>query len=84
MVEKFVDHFCAYGFAAFEDHNSSDYLLEMKDRMVAMEMERYYQLAKKILIDNRAFFDAMKTELVQKYILTCKDIAAIREDCGKE
>ncbi len=84
LVEKFVDHFCAYGFAAFEDHKSSDYLLEMKDRMVAMEMERYYQLAKKLLIDNRAFFDAMKTELVQKYILTCKDIAAIREDCGKE
>lgn len=28
-------------------------------------------------------FDAMKTELVQKYTLTCKEIAAIREDCGK-
>lgn len=28
-------------------------------------------------------FDEMKTEFALKYTLTCKDITAIREDCGK-
>ena len=55
----------------------------MKDRMIAMEMERYYQTAKKLLIENRVFLDAIKVELVEKQTLTCKDVALIREKCGK-
>lgn len=84
LVEKFVDDICSFGFNAFEGNNSSEYLLEMKDRMIAMEMERYYQMAKKLLIENRVFLDAMISELVKKQTLTCKDIVKIREKSGLE
>ena len=83
LVSEFVDNFCAFGFSAFESNNSSGYLLEMKDRLIAMELERYYQMAKKLLIENRVFLDAIKSELVEKKTLTCKDVALIREKCGK-
>ena len=52
--------------------------------MIAMEMERYYQMAKKLLIENRVFLDAMISELVKKQTLTCKDIVKIREKSGLE
>lgn len=83
LVAEFVDNICSFGFSAFEGNNSSGYLLEMKDRMIAMEMERYYQIAKKLLIVNREFLDTIKSELVEKHTLTCKDVAIIREKCGK-
>ena len=82
LVAKFVDNICSFGFSAFEGNNSSGYLLEMKDRMIAMEMERYYQIAKKLLIENRVFLDAMMSELVKKQTLTCKDVIKIHEASG--
>lgn len=82
LVDKFVDNICSFGFSAFERNNSSGYLLEMKDRMIAMEMERYYQIAKKLLIENRVFLDAMMSELVKKQTLTCKDVIKIHEASG--
>ena len=82
LVAKFVDNICSFGFSAFAENNSSGYLLEMKDRMIAMEMERYYQIAKKLLIENRVFLDAMMSELVKKQTLTCKDVIKIHEASG--
>jgi cell division protease FtsH len=70
------------GFQAFEGNNSSGYLLEMKDRLVAAEIERYYRIAKKIIAENRAFLDAVTDALMEKQTLTCEDIAEIRSRCS--
>jgi cell division protease FtsH len=81
-VTRFVDNFCSLGFQAFEGNNSSGYLLEMKDRLVAAEIERYYRIAKKIIAENRAFLDAVTDALMEKQTLTCEDIAEIRSKCS--
>jgi cell division protease FtsH len=77
-VNEFVDNFCSLGFQAFEGNNSSGYLLEMKDRLVAVEIERYYRMAKKIIAENRAFLDAVTEALMEKQTLTCEDVSEIR------
>lgn len=78
IVSEFVDNNCAYGFEAFEGNNSSEYLLEKKDRLIAAEMERYYQRAKQIIAENRAFLDAIVDALEDRMILTYKDIQGIK------
>jgi cell division protease FtsH len=50
----------------------------MKDRLVAVEIERYYRMAKKIIAENRAFLDAVTEALMEKQTLTCEDVSEIR------
>lgn len=78
LVTEFVDNYCSYGFDAFEGNNSSGYLLEKRDRMVAEEMDRYYRRAKQIIAENRTFLDMLTQELVEKKTITQKDIKSIR------
>ena len=79
MVTTFVDNYCAYGFDAFEGCNSSQYLLENKDRKVAKEMDRYYRKSKQIIAENRDFFDRLVKELIENKTLTKKTIRNIRD-----
>ncbi len=79
LVTTFVDDYGAYGFNAFERGDSSQYLLESKDRKVAEELDRYYRKSKQILAENRGFFDAMVQELLKEKTLTKKQIRSIRD-----
>ena len=79
LVTTFVDNYCAYGFDAFEGCNSSQYLLENKDRKVAKEMDRYYRKSKQIIAENRDFFDRLVKELIENKTLTKKAIRNIRD-----
>ena len=82
IVSDFVDDHCAYGFDAFVRENSSGYLLEKKDRMMAVEMDRYYARTKKILTENRTFLEKMTNDLMDKKTLTYRDIQKIKADIG--
>ena len=79
LATTFVDNYCAYGFDAFERGDSSQYLLESKDRKVAEQMDRYYRKSKQIIAENRGFFDAMVQELLKEKTLTKKQIKSIRD-----
>ena len=79
LVTTFVDDYGAYGFNAFERGDSSQYLLESKDRKVAEELDRYYRKSRQILAENRGFFDAMVQELLKEKTLTKKQISGIRD-----
>jgi cell division protease FtsH len=78
-VAKFVDDFCSYSFDSFVGHHSSEYLKENRDRRIAYELERYYQMTKQILAENRAFLDALVDELMEKRTLTCRDVERIKK-----
>ena len=78
IVERFVDNYCEFGFDKFERRSSSSTLLEKKETFVHAELDRYYMQAKKIIADNRAFFDALVQALVEKKTLTSKDIKQIK------
>lgn len=82
LVKDIVDNFCSYGFDAFGGDNSSGYLLEKRDRMVADEMDKFYRQAKQIIAENRAFLDMIVQELVEKKTITHKDIEKIRIKAG--
>ncbi len=78
-VSAFVDNTCALGFETFERYNSSPYLVEKKDRLIASEVARYYQIAKRILIENREFLDAVTETLIDRKTITFRDMQHIRE-----
>ena len=82
MVSRFVDDYCAYGFDSFKRHDSSEYLCQNKDRLMAQEMEKLYQEAKRIIAEHRELLDRITDELVEKKTLTYKDIEVIWEKCS--
>ncbi len=77
-VERLVDDLCAFGFDAYESKNSSEALRAKKEGIIAEKMAAYYQTAKDILVNNRAFLDKVTEELMQHRILRKKDIKRIR------
>ena len=78
-VERFVDDYCVLGFDTFtRNHEPSQYMLTKKDQLIAAELERYYQNAKRILLENRAFFDAIVEALMEKKTLTWREVQKIR------
>ena len=78
IVERFVDHYCEFGFDKFERESSSNTLYEKKETFVHAELDRYYIQAKKIITENRVFFDKLVSTLMEKKTLTSKDIAKIK------
>lgn len=78
-VSTFVDNTCSLGFETFEGYNASPYLLEKKDRLIASEIARYYQIAKRILIENREFLHAVAEMLIVRKTITFREMQGIRE-----
>lgn len=81
MVSSFVDDNCTLGFEAFERERSSEYLLEKKDTLIASEVERYYQIAKRIIVENRSFLDAVVAALMDHQTVTYRELQKISEEC---
>ena len=77
-TDRLVGNTCAYGFDIYELDDSSHALLERKEKQVAMEINKYYQRAKKILAENRIFLDRVIDALLTKKVLTQQDIKNIR------
>lgn len=78
-VEKLVDDYCLYGFDAFERGRSSNYTLDNKNRLIAYELEKYYQVAKRIIAENREFLDAIVSALIEHKTITYREMQRIRE-----
>ena len=78
IVDRFIDTYCTYGFDVFESRNSSNDLIARKEKLKAVEMERFYLQAKKILIENRKFLDELAKSLIEKCILRAKEIQEIK------
>lgn len=80
IVERFVDNYCTYGFSNWEGNGSYVPEAQEERRMnyITCEIERYYQQAKKILIDNRKYLDALTDELVEKQVLLAKDVQRLK------
>ena len=83
MAFKILDHFTTelhiYGFDAHSNYDDSEYWQSAKNHRITYELERYYRQAKKLLIDNRDFLDAVIEALVSKQTLTFRDIREIRD-----
>ena len=82
LVSQIVDDFCAYGFETFTKRRNymipTEEVTARKEKLVAQEMERYYQKAKRILAENRNFLDELVSELLERKTLSQKDIEELR------
>ena len=78
---KLADDLCVHGFDAYTDTISSQTTLAKREQVVAMDMNKYYQKTKKILAENRVFLDKMTEALIEKKMLTQKDIKTIKDSC---
>lgn len=76
---RWIENFCYKGFDVFWHRDQSAGMIERKEKKVTEELERYYQKTKQILIENRAFLDAVVVELLEKKTLTSRDIARIKQ-----
>ena len=87
IINRFVCQYSSFGFDVFQydsyefKGNASNDCKAKKENIIYKEMERYYQIAKKILIENRIFLDKLAHKLVEKQTLLSKDIQQIKEEC---
>ncbi|MCR5119110.1 MAG: AAA family ATPase [Lachnospiraceae bacterium] len=77
-VRSLADNICSFGFDSYATPDGSEYAREMRDRRITECLNKYYQEAKRILIANRDFLDAIVDGLMEKKTLTYKDILKIR------
>jgi len=80
IAERFVDNYCATSFDSFAREDSGNDLFNRKDTRVAAEMDKYYAQAKRILVENRAFLEAVVQALLDKKTLVASDIQRIRRE----
>ena len=80
IVQRFVDNYCTYGFNTFEgiSHREPEYLEQTRATIVSYEMERYYQQAKKLIIENRTYLDSVAKELFDKKVLLARDVQRLK------
>jgi cell division protease FtsH len=84
ICERFVDDYCTNSFDRWiQGRESSNGVSERRDMQLAVEMEKFYHTAKKILIDNREFLDKLASALMQKDVLTSVEIQEIKATCKK-
>ena len=77
LVNRLVDDYCVCGFDAFTGKVNSEKLLARKEKLIAQEIAKYYNQAKQILTENRAFLDKLSAMLAEKKILTQREIEAL-------
>ena len=82
-ADMIVDNCVAYGFDKFERPKVSNELYVRKENAIYQELEKCYQEAKKILMENREFLDKVADELLKKKILLYTDIDKIRDEIKK-
>ena len=84
IVQRFSDHYCAYGFGYWEDRSSSPERLALREDRITADMETYYAKAKKILIDNKAFLERLAKRLIEKDTLIGSEIRKIKDAQSNE
>ena len=74
--------YCSYGFDSFVRHDSSETISSNKDRMLDREMNKFYEKAKELIVDNQEFLMAVVEELLDKKTLTNADLNRIQKELG--
>ena len=78
-IDKFVDDYCSLGFDSHILFSSTFYLGEKRDYLIVSEMTRYYQIAKRLIIENREFYNAVLEALMDHRTITYREMQKIRE-----
>ena len=79
LVGRLIDDLCTIGFESYVRRDSSGYVSENRDRLMASEVKRYYQIAKRIIVENRPFIDAVIEALMDHKIVTYREMQRIKQ-----
>ena len=79
IVERFSDDYCAYGFGYWTERENSNSLMQRKEDRIVADMENYYAMAKKIIVENRAFLEGVAKCLQEKDTLVSSEIREIKK-----
>lgn len=83
QVRRLLDNHVAYDFNSWcHGNETSSRVYDHLDSITAAEISRYYIQTKQLLVKNKAFLDAIIKELMEKKLLSYKDIARIRTEGG--
>ena len=79
-VKNLVESECAFGMEGYTfGRFGSDRSSNRMEEIVLREVKRYYEQTKRIITENRLFVGAVMATLLEKRIVTGKEIAKIRE-----
>jgi len=81
IVLRIVDCYCAYGFDSFVRPLQSPYAIENCAHKTRLEIEKYYQEVKSMIMKNREFLDKVINAFLQKTTLLLSDIQEIKKNC---
>ena len=82
-VRTLLDNHVSYNFNSWcHGDETSQRVFDCLDSATASEMSRYYIKTKQMLINNRSFLDVIIKHLMDKKVLSYKDIAKIRSEGG--
>ena len=82
MIGRLIKDCAIDGFLCLTDSLSeSKFAIDKKAKLQMFECEKYYKMAKKILIENREFLDKIAHELMEKETILQSDIKRIKESC---
>lgn len=84
VLEELRDNNAAFGFDKQEYYGCGQTITEEGNRIISNELDRLYSVAKKVLIENRAFLDAIANALLEKETLLAEDIQAIKKELKLE
>ena len=82
-VDKLVDELGTLGLDTHTKRDSSAYICEKRDQLITSELERYYKIAKQIIVENRDFVEKLRDALLEQKTLTFRDIERIRKELEK-
>jgi cell division protease FtsH len=78
LMRTLLDDVTAYDFNSWcHGHETSNNIFDHLDCATGVEISRYYLSAKKILIENRNFLDALVDEIIKEKTISYKSIAVI-------
>lgn len=79
VVERMIKDYCGFNFNAHSNFIDPTWAYDNKEKEMAFKMQEYYNKAKRILVENNNLLEKMTDLLVEKKIITYKDIQAIND-----
>ena len=81
LTARLLDNVASYDFQSWlHGPETSQRVKEHLDDVKGAEVARYYLKTKQILMQNRAFLEALIKEVIEKKTITYKEIALLREN----
>lgn len=82
LTDRLLGADCAEGFAYLDlPQGETEAHIAARENALTVSLEHSYQIAREILVKNRAYLDAVAKALAEKGVLTAADLKLIRANC---